>query len=164
VRCVLDTETTGKRDNPRARVVEVGAVAIGRDGHVVSTFQSVVHPEPFDEGYPFNDSQRVPVEAILGARGEAEVRREFTRWRIANDIQEVWSFNRSFDEEMLKRSGYVLPWEGCVMNLARAHLCLKKTPSLVEAAKHLLGEDVTPNHRALDDARLAARILLALRR
>lgn len=166
---ILDTESCGLPSNPRARVVEVAGVALDphHDYAEVGHFQSLVFPAGFDsQDAPGLQRSGIPIEAVLGAPGEAEVRRAFYAWMAEHNVTEVFSYNRSFDETMLKRSGYVLPWTGCVMRLARAAMLTRsKDPSLAEACAHQrVTTSAEPAHRALPDARRAAQVFVALRR
>jgi DNA polymerase III epsilon subunit-like protein len=164
---ILDCESTGLPNDQNARVVELAAVALHphRDYAEVDAFSSVIHPGPLAlDGYPRNASQRVPLEAILDARGSGEVYTAFMAWCAAHSVTEVFSYNRAFDETMLLRYGFSLPWAGCVMRMARAAMPpRKKDPSLADAATHFGGR-AGSEHRALPDARLAAWIFRACRR
>ena len=164
---ILDTETTGLPSDPNARVIEVGAVVLHphRDYAEVNSFTAVIHPGPEAlDGYPRNAAQQVPVEAVLGAESASVVRRALYEWMEQHQVTEVFSYNRSFAEAMLKRSGFELPWTGCVMRLARGAMPgLKKDPSLAAAAAHF-GLATVEAHRALPDARLAAQVFAAIRR
>jgi DNA polymerase III epsilon subunit-like protein len=166
---IIDTEATGLPSDKDARVLEIGAVVLHphRDYAEVNSFRAVIYPGPAAlDGYPRNASQVVPLEAVLGAESAATVRRAFYEWMARHQVTEVFSYNRAYDETMLKRSGFELPWAGCVMRLARAGMPgLKKDPSLTAAAAHfgvVTGTDA--HHRALPDARLAAEVFAAIRR
>jgi DNA polymerase III epsilon subunit-like protein len=166
MRCVLDTETTGLPSAPWARVMELGAVLMDADGREVDVFHSMIKPDIFDErcdralaycGLERADFNFAPFTEF--------VRDEFHGWCRDNSVTEVWAYNRSFDEAMLLRSGFALPWAGCVMRLARAKMPPRpKDPPLREASEFFLGEPPKTQHRALDDARSAARVLAALSR
>jgi DNA polymerase III epsilon subunit-like protein len=164
---IIDTEATGLPSDKEARVVEIAAVVLHphRDYAEVNSFQKVLYPGPAAlDGYPRNASQQVPLEAILGAGSAADARRAFYEWMAQHQVTEVFSYNRAYDEGMLKRSGFELPWAGCVMRMARAAMPgLKKDPSLAAAAAHF-GGSLTEAHRALPDARAAAGVFAAIRR
>jgi DNA polymerase III epsilon subunit-like protein len=166
--CVLDTETTGLPNQPWARVVEVGAVVLDprKDYAEVACFQVVLDPGADAlVGYPRNASQRVPIEEILKfGVSEGTVHAVIAKWLTTHRVTEVFSYNRVFDEVLLKRSGFVLPWTGCVMRMARAAMPPRpKDPSLADAAAHF-GATQAEAHRALPDARLAAQVFAAIRR
>jgi DNA polymerase III epsilon subunit-like protein len=171
--CVLDTETTGLPNQPWARVVEVGAVVLDphKDYDEVDAFVSLMYPgdgarndHGLLDGYPRNASQRVPIEEIREAPWEVLVRPALYAFCERSRVTEVFSYNRVFDEVMLKRSGFVLPWTGCVMRMARAAMPPRpKDPSLADAAAHF-GVVQAEAHRALPDARLAAQVFAAIRR
>ena len=164
---ILDCEATGLPSDKNARVVEIGAVVLHphRDYAEVNSFSVVIHPGPNAlDGYPRNASQAVPLESILGAGSAADARRALYEWMAQHQVTEVFSYNRTYDEGMLKRSGFELPWAGCVMRMARAAMPgLKKDPSLAAAVAHF-GVSLTEAHRALPDARAAAEVFAAIRR
>ena len=164
---VIDIEATGLPSDKDARAVEIGAVVLHphRDYAEVNSFQAVLNPGPAAlDGYPRNAAQVVPLEAILGADSSANVRRALYEWMAQHQVTEVFSYNRTYDEGMLKRSGFELPWAGCVMRMARSAMPgLKKDPSLAAAAAHFKVE-VGEAHRALPDARVAAEVFAAIRR
>jgi DNA polymerase III epsilon subunit-like protein len=166
---IVDVETTGLPSDKDARVIELAAVVLHphRDYAEVNHFSAVLFPGGSDTvliGYPRNASQAVPVEEILCAPHEEAVRLNFAAWCKQHQVTEVFSYNRVFDEGMLKRSGFDLPWTGCVMRMARGAMSgLKKDPSLAAAAAHF-GITQGEAHRALPDARLAAQVFATIRR
>ena len=165
--CVLDTETTGLPNASWARVVELAAIAVDPDGYVERAhFHSLVCPDVLDEranralGY-----NGISVEDLREAPVESAVRASFYAWCANNRITEVWAYNRIFDETFLNRAGFILPWQGCVMRLARHQMPHRqKDPPLRDAAAFFLGVAPTETHRALADARTAAQVLGVLRR
>lgn len=167
--CVVDVETTGLPNQEWARVVEIGAVVLDphKDYAEVAAFESCVNwSEEALRGYPRNERQRVPLQDIRVAPGADEVYGDFAQWCAKHRVTEVFSYNRAFDETMLARSGFVLPWTGCIMRMARAAMPpRKKDPPLAEAAAHFgIVTGVEEHHRALPDARLAAQVFAAIRR
>ena len=164
--CVLDTETTGLPSAQWARVVEIGAVVVDESGDEVGNYHSLIKPDIFDEradralaycGLTREDFTFAPFTEM--------VREEFLDWCAAFDVTEVWAYNRVFDEAMLLRSGVVLPWAGCIMRQARLKMPPRpKDPPLAEAVRFFLGEEMAGQHRALNDASAAARVLAALSR
>jgi DNA polymerase-3 subunit epsilon len=168
---ILDTESTGLPSSEWARVVEIGAVALGPDGHVLGTFESLVCPEPgwarpgrVDRALALSG---IAFDDVCAAPSEREAQECLSRWLENFSATRVWSFNRVFDETMLARSGFYLPWPdgaGCVMRLARQHMPHKeKDPSLGEAM-HFFGiERRGDAHRALSDAIGAAGVYVACR-
>lgn len=166
MRCVIDTETTGLPNMQWARVIEIAAVVIDDDGREVAAFQSLIYPDILDErcdralAYCGLTRQDLSI-----ASAPDVVREDFRRWCEEMHVDAVWAYNRSFDEGMLLRSGFQLPWAGCVMREARARMPRrKKDPPLYEAALWFLGEEPARSHQALDDARTAARVLAAMMR
>ncbi len=163
---MLDTETTGLPSAEWARVVEIGAVVLDANLQEIASFASLAFPDVLDHraerALAYNN---IPVDEVRDAPHITVVRRDFLSWLAVHDVTEVWAYNRTFDETMLLRSDIVLPWAGCVMREARHVMPERaKDPPLSEAAIYFLGRQaVTTTHRALDDARLAAGILQAIR-
>lgn len=166
--CILDTETSGLPSNPRARVVELGAIVLDphSDYSDIDRFGLLFRPRDFDvqrDGEGLRRSGIDPAE-VESARSEAYARKAFGDFLRANNAFEVYSYNRVFDEGMLKRSGFSLPWKGCVMDMARK-ASGKKNLSLHAAAELFLREiPVGQPHRALPDAMLASLVFAAIRR
>lgn len=164
--CVLDTETTGLPSAPWARVMELAAVALDQNYEEVSCFHSLIKPDVFDEranrALAYCGLTR---EDFLSAPYVELVREDFLDWCSENRIREVWAYNRSFDEGMLLRSGFKLPWTGCVMRKAREKMPYRpKDPPLREAVEYFLGAPPETQHRALNDAVSAAKVLSVVMR
>ena len=166
---IVDTEATGLPNQEWARVVEIGAVVLHphRDYAEVNSFSSYVYP---GNGMLHEECNRaldycgIKMVDLVDAPAADKVARAFYEWVAQHQVTEVFSYNRSYDETMLKRSGFELPWAGCVMRMARAAMPgLKKDPSLAAAAAHF-GVPLTEAHRALPDARAAAEVFAAIRR
>ncbi len=166
MRCVVDTETTGLPSAQWARVVELAAVIVDDVGVEIAAFQSLIYPDILDERCDRALAYCGITREDLSIAAAADVVREdFRLWCAEMNVSAVWAYNRSFDEGMLLRSGFELPWAGCVMREARARMPRRpKDPPLIEAARHFLGEEPARSHRALDDARTAARVLAAMMR
>ena len=164
--CVLDTETTGLPNANWTRVMELGAVAMEPSGMEVAVFHSLIKPDVFDEradrALTYTGLTR---ENFLLAPYSDVVREEFSDWCSEHRIQQVWAYNRIFDETMLARSGFYLPWTGCIMRKAREQMPVRpKDPPLREAALYFLGYEPDVRHRALEDATVAAQVLSVLLR
>lgn len=166
---ILDTETTGLPSSEWARVIELGAVVLHphRDYAEINHFHTFMLPV---EGVDDRADKALKHSGItrgdlVGAPREGDARSAFYRWLAQHQVTEVFSYNRVFDEGMLVRSGFTLPWAGCVMRMSRDRMpARKKDPTLADAAKHF-GVGVAEGlHRALPDARLAAQVFAAIRR
>lgn len=163
--CILDTETTGT--SLWSRVYELGALALGAGGQTLGTFESDMFPDLLDERADRALLRSGRTRADLeSAPPTDDVRDLFTRWLDNYGVTEVWSYNRAFDQGMLERSGFHLPWKGCVMRLCRDNMPKRRyDPSLAEAAAHYnLVTRGRKKHRALDDAKLAAELFCRLKR
>ena len=164
---IVDTESTGLPNQEWARVVEIGAVVLHphRDYAEVNSFSSLLRVDSLDDrATRALDYCGISVASVDGAPRPPDVRRAFYEWMAQHQVTEVFSYNRTFDETMLKRSGFELPWVGCVMRMSRTAMPgLKKDPSLAAAAAHF-GVALTEAHRALPDARAAAEVFAAIRR
>lgn len=165
--CILDTETTGLPSAPWSRVYELGALALGTGGQTLGTFESDMFPDLLDEraGPALLRSGRTRAD-LESAPPTDDVRDLFTRWLDNYGVTEVWSYNRAFDQSMLERSGFFLPWKGCVMRLCRQNMPVRrKDPSLDVAAAHYnIITRTRKKHRALDDAKTAAELFCRLKR
>lgn len=156
--CVIDTETTGTPGDSWARVVEIGAVAFVDGGFEIGTFSSLMCPLILDERANRSLARNgIEFEAVAAAPTESSVREKFSLWMQNYSIQRVYAYNQVFDQTMLERSGFYLPWCGCIMQSVRR--IVGKTVSLRAAAERFGVPYPDPAHRALVDARCAAEVL-----
>jgi DNA polymerase III epsilon subunit family exonuclease len=158
---VVDFETNGL--GGRERAIEIG-VALFRDGREVGAFESLLQP---DTGLsPF-------VVRLTGIR-EEDLRgapRFESLWpgvRALLKGRVLTAHNLAFDRRVLRsevaRMGASLPkatGEVCTLRLARAVLGRAESRGL-DALAHRFGLSFTARHRALDDARVAGRLLFRL--
>lgn len=174
----LDTETTGMK-TAHARVVEVAAVVLDEKDVEIAHFTSVANPG--SEALAFADpvamnTHGIPPEEIAQAPPSEEVARQLEAF-----LDEHWgatyhAFNREFDMWFLAQPPWNLPaakWGECVMLASMevmdaAHAVDRKRngeprwPSLFRAARFFsIPQDGA--HRALADARTAARIHAKIR-
>lgn len=164
-RCVaFDLETTGLSARKGDRVVEIGAVAL-EEGAVVGEFHSLVNS---------GRNISLQVQQIHGISNdmllhEPEPSEVFPRFREFIRGALLVAHNAEFDIQFLRKEFSRLNLRfgnpvSCTLKLARK--CLPDLPNyrLETVVRHLLGEvpEDTRLHRALDDARLAAKIWLAL--
>ena len=181
---VLDTETTGFADRDWSRVVEVGAVLVGCDGAEVACFESFVLPDILDEradgalavnhitremlaDAPDAETVSARLESWIINLGDPLTSEPFTPYASA--------FNIAFDRPMLARMGWRWNrWARCIMERASDIMGEEgllgerrngryRWPKL-SAAAEFFGVTVDGEaHRALTDARTAARIMACIR-
>jgi DNA polymerase III epsilon subunit-like protein len=163
---VADTETTGFP--PGARLVEIGAVRIDlASGVEVARFSTLIDP-----GIPIPRGawrvHHISRAMVRGAPDAARALADFWAWHAAG--LPLWFHHARFDRDVLAaecaRTGVCPPARidlHCTRNLARL-----ARPGLASyAIAALIGPFglgiESETHRALDDSRLAARLLAACR-
>ncbi len=182
--CVLDTETTGVFGRDWwARVVELGAVILDRDGSRLDTWSRLVMPDVLDE--------ELAREALAVNHLRAEdIRRlgqptrmaaaDFMAWLRGHNVTWCTSFNAGFDRRGMEQMGVTrIRWASCVM--LRATEVMGAAGAAEERARPRPGDrykwvklsaavqhfGVTVEgdpHRALADALAAADVAIAIRR
>jgi DNA polymerase-3 subunit epsilon len=161
---ILDLETTGFSPHRGDRVIEIGAVAI-ICGEIVAEFQSLIR---VPRSIPWQVSQ---VHGITGAMlvGQPLPEEIFPEFCNFIDGSILVAHNARFDLTFLRyelrRLGMALDnRHRCTLELARRHLPHLPDHRLATVARHLLGPlpAETRLHRALDDARLTARVWMAM--
>jgi CBS domain-containing protein len=160
---VLDTETTGL-DTRRDRVIEIAAVRLpGAATPDADTFASLVRPDvPIPEAS--TRIHRIADADVAGAPAFPDAMARFADW---TGPALVLGYSVGFDLAVLEaehaRAG--LAWTP-PHSLDIAHLVRLAAPELPEQSLDLaagwLGIAVADRHRALADARLAARVFEAL--
>lgn len=164
---ILDTETTGLPHHHKARVIELGAVAVGPSGIFAEHFQSMVWPETFDPEQARGALMvsGITVEEFRTAPKPWTVAESFEAWRlrVCGGLWPLFAWNGHFDHGMLQRSGFALDVFDIAPECRRRITTWKsKGTGLAHAAKALdLAQDSA--HRALPDALLAAKVWCALR-
>ncbi len=161
---VVDVETTGLSPSFN-RIIEIAAVRI-EDGKIKEeeVFQTIVNPK--EEVSIFILSLTgIPNEEIIAAPTMEEVLPHFLEFLGKDSIFVAHNarFDMGFINEELKRY-YFRPLTNAVVDTVR--LAKQKMPglpsySLTSLISHL-GFDHEKNHRALDDAKITAQILLNL--
>jgi DNA polymerase III epsilon subunit family exonuclease len=163
---VVDVETTGLSPRHGHRVIEIGAVAV-EQGVIIEEFSTLI-----DAGVP------VPyvVQAIHGITDEMlegqptpeEALPLFARF-IRDSI--LVAHNAPFDIRFLRHEfahlGMGLPHRClCTLEMSRRHLPRLRDHTLETVYSHLCPDAafIRQSHRALDDARMTARIWLKLTR
>lgn len=161
---VLDVETTGLSPRHGHRVIEIGAVAV-EDGAVVGEFASLI-----DAGvsvpYAVQAIHGITDEMLAGQPTPEQVLPLFDRF-IRDSI--LIAHNAAFDLRFLShefsRLGMRLPHAHCcTLELSRRRLPRLMDHTLETIYLHLFPEDGLhrQSHRALDDARMTAKIWLKL--
>lgn len=161
---VLDLETTGFSPHRGDRVIEIGAVAVAC-GEIVAEFQSLIR---VPRAIPWQASQvhGITDAMLVGQPLPEEVYPELYDFIGGSTLV---AHNARFDLTFLR---YELGLLGmglnnrhlCTLELARRHLPHLPDHRLETVARHLLGSLPTEIrlHRALDDARLTARVWMAM--
>jgi DNA polymerase-3 subunit epsilon/ATP-dependent DNA helicase DinG len=153
----LDLETTGL-DPERDRITEVGAIRFTADGEFLDAFEALVNP-----------GREIPlfVEKLTGITNEA-VREAPSIGRVGPELQRfvgediVVGQNIGFDLGYLRREGSPLDSGSLdTAELSRLLMPSRQARGLMDLAEGL-GVEPEPHHRALGDAKTAARVFLAL--
>ncbi len=161
---VFDLETTGLWPRRGHRVIEIGAVAFEK-GQVVGEFSTLVNP-----GVPIPPEVQA-IHGITEAMIEGEPRPEeilpsFSAF-VADSV--LVAHNAAFDVGFLRhelaRLGMTLPNHHlCTLEMSRRRFPHLSDHTLETVYLHLFPETgfLRQSHRALDDARMAAKIWLAM--
>jgi DNA polymerase-3 subunit epsilon len=160
--CVVDLETTGA--GQEAAITEIGAVKV-RSGEVLGEFQSLVNPEAH---IPASITVLTGISDSLVADAPT-LEQVFPAFLAFSEGCVLVAHNARFDVGFLKRAaeqlGYEWPRPDVVdtVALARQALLRDEVPNvrLGTLAAHF-HTPVTPNHRALDDARATVDVLHGL--
>jgi DNA polymerase-3 subunit epsilon len=162
---ILDVETTGLSSARGGRVIEIGEVAVV-DGLIVAEISSLI-----DTGAPISYGAYLVhgiSEEMLSGQPQAED--VWSRFHDFTGDAPLVAHNAPFDSAFIRRelalTGYSLPnsWR-CTVSLARKKLPRLPNHKLETVYRYLFGTLPlsVQRHRALDDARLAARIWVELR-
>lgn len=160
----IDVETCGLPAGRGGRVIEIGAVVL-EGGVIVAEMNSLIDTGATIQ-YRAYQVHGISAEMLYGKPSPEEVWGNFREFvgdtpLIAHNAP----FDRSFVRHELGMVGCELPNQWlCTVRLARQKLPQLHNHKLDTVYRHLFG--VLPasvkRHRALDDARLAARIWVAL--
>jgi len=161
---VIDVETTGLSVQRGGRVIEIGAVTVER-GAVVAEFDTLINAgAPISYGaYRVHG---ISEEMLAGKPAAEDV---WTRLRDFVADAPLVAHNAPFDSAFVAHELSLLsislpnPWH-CTVRLARRQLPGLPNHRLDTVYRHLFGSlpHGGKRHRALDDARLAAQIWMAL--
>jgi DNA polymerase-3 subunit epsilon len=162
---VFDVETSGLSPQQGHRIIELGAVKV-EQGRIVDEFCTLVN------GAAAIDPRAQAVHGISSAmlRGQPQPEDVIPRFRDFIGRYPLVAHNAVFDARFLRAEfalqGFALPNAvECTLLLSRRKLRLPNH-RLETVYQYFFGElppDAQP-HRALDDARLAARIWLKLKK
>lgn len=161
---IFDIETTGLSPLHGHRIIEIGAVLVER-GEIVAEFASLI-----DAGRPVpRQAQRVhgiTEEMLRGQPRAEEVLRDFRRFvGQSRLVAHNAPFDLGFLRSELARLGFGLANRcHCTLQLSRQAFPALPNHRLETVARHLFGrlDEQERLHRALADARLTARVWMAL--
>ena len=163
---VLDLETSGGAPHLGAGITEIGAVKV-RGGEVLQTFSTLInprHPIPsyITELTGIDDAlvyDAPPIEAVLPDLFE------FLEDGSTVFVAQNAPFDLSFLKAAARLHGYSWPNFRVLDTaiLARRALSRDEAPNCKLATlAQIFGTEVTPNHRALDDAQATVEVLHGL--
>lgn len=170
---VIDVETTGKQSH-FAHIVEVAAVVLDEHFDEKSHFQQLANPGDDALALASEEAMRVnglSIEEIKKSASSLAVAHALRGVLEAHPTSKIHAFNNSFDIWFLAREPWSVSskrWGECIMlasmepmeaegALERFPNGKAKWPRLEEAAR-FFGVPYGKGHRALDDARAAARV------
>ncbi|MBK5240912.1 PolC-type DNA polymerase III [Clostridium sp.] len=155
---VFDLETTGL-SSENDRITEIGAVKI-ENGKIVDRFNEFINPE-MDIPYKITELTGITNDMVAGAESIKEILPKFLEFAKGSVVV---AHNAGFDASFIKKNSerLNLKFENAIMDtipLAKYLLPDLKTFKLNVVAKHL-GITLENHHRAIDDAKATADILL----
>ena len=161
---VVDTETTGLSVKNGGRVIEVGAVAI-ENGQVVAELATLINTGTAISYGAFR-VHGISADMLAGRPAPEEVWPWFLEFAgNSRLVSHNATFDSAFVHHELRLLGVAFnnPWY-CTLQLARKKLVHLPNHSLETVCRHLFGElpKGVQRHRALDDARMAARVWVEL--
>lgn len=161
---ILDTETSGLSVGNGGRVIEIGAVAV-ENGQIVAELATLINTAT-PVSYAAFRIHGISQQMLSGKPAPEEVWPWFLEFvgdspLVAHNAP----FDRAFVQHELRLLGMELhnSWH-CTVRLARRKLPRLSNHRLETVYRHLFGElprDLQ-RHRALDDARMAARVWVEL--
>lgn len=162
---VFDVETTGLFPERGHRIIEVGAVAVNGD-EMGEEFQSLVCCN-----VPISKAARkvhgITSEMLVGQPELKQVMMLFKEFTRASTLV---AHNAAFDVGFLQwecmRADLLFTCRyRCTLRMSRKHLPFLPDYKLETVARHLgIPVDGSRRHRALDDARLTARVWIEMRK
>jgi len=164
---VVDLETTGGSPKNGCAITEIGAVKV-RGGAVIETFESFVNPLTPIPTY-ITDLTGITNTMVALAPIIDEVLPEFLAFAGSHRETILVAHNSPFDLGFLTAASTDcdIPWPDYfvidTVRLARRLLTRDEAPNCKLSTLALLFEtEVTPNHRALDDAKTTVDVLHGL--
>lgn len=161
---VIDLETTGLSPTRGDRVIEIAAVAVER-GRIIREFQTLLQVPRLISRHAAR-VHGITNGMLAGQPFPEEVYPAFRDF-IGDSV--LIAHNARFDIAFLTHEFGRLGMALANRHICTLHLARKKFPGLSNhrletVARYLLGDSAVSCrlHRALDDARLAARVLLAM--
>lgn len=161
--CVVDLETTGGSPAKGSRITEVGAVKV-RGGDVLGEFQTLVNPDQQIPAF-ITVLTGITDQMVIEAPRIAEVLPSFLEFAHGTVLV---AHNAPFDVGFLKHASAELgiTWPGFdVLDtavLARRVLIKGEVPNVKLGTLASRFSQVTPDHRALTDARATVDVLHTL--
>lgn len=160
----FDVETTGLSPNRGHRVIEIGAVRI-----VNGSFEEEFHSLIDCGGSISMSAQRIHGITPAMLRGQPQPAAAFGAFRDFIGQSPLAAHNARFDMTFLRnefgRLGWPLPNRTlCTLEASRRRIRILTDYRLETVARRMLGPlpQNAVRHRALDDARLVARVWVAL--
>jgi DNA polymerase-3 subunit epsilon len=161
---IVDVETTGMSVKGGGRVIEIGAVAV-ENGTIVDELGSLIDTGAAISYFAYR-VHGISEEMLAGQPEPEEVWSAFREF-VGN--AELIAHNSPFDSAFVRHElalighGLTNQWH-CTVRLARKRLPHLPNHKLDTVYRHLFGEipSSMQRHRALDDARLTARIWVEL--
>lgn len=159
---VVDTETTGLSPTKGAEIHQIGAVLLDERGREVSTFDGRARPRRLDAPGVARALavSRTRIEDLLPHPPPETLARSFAAWRFDHGMPVSTAFNDAFERKFLEDVGLRLTWVECLRKRARRHF--GRSIKLEAAARELEVLVEAQTHQAIDDARLAGRLLVKL--
>lgn len=164
---VLDLETTGGAPHLGAAITEIGAVKV-KAGHILGEFQSFVNP-----GHPIpsyiTELTSITDEMVRESPPIAALLPDLIEFLGAPTDTVFVAQNAPFDLSFLKYyfREHQYPWPHFPVvdtaTLARKVLTRDEAPNCkLGTLAMVFGTEITPNHRALDDAKATVGVLHGL--
>jgi DNA polymerase-3 subunit epsilon len=161
---VVDTETTGLSVRNGGRVIEIGAIAV-ENGHIVAELTTLINTAT-PISYGAFRVHGISQQMLAGKPTPEEVWVWFLEFVGTSPlVAHNAAFDRTFVQHELGLLGmpFANPWH-CTLQLSRRKLPRLFNHRLETVYRHLFGglPEEVQRHRALDDARMAARVWMVL--
>ncbi len=160
----VDVETTGFSPLRGDRIIEIAAVAFNRDG-ITKEFQSLINAEKRISSHA-HQVHGITDEMLIGAPVPAEV---FARFQSFVQNAALVAHNAAFDVGFLRYEfarlgmGFDKQYQ-CTLEMCRKKYSNLPNHRLETVCRHLFGREMkgVRLHRALDDARMVARVWMEM--